>query len=484
MTRKCRIVRSGSWSYVEPIAGCTRDSLYNTLDEVLSYPVPNAFYSQKYRDGLWDGRARLHKRAPRKDYVLFPSGSIELVSEHLTLRDHGIDAPHQWPEHVALDGDGWEWNDDYHPYTHQKIAVRKVIEQMAKADSDPLCAPGGILNLPIRSGKTLIAALTVFSTRMPTVFVVPSEYLANQAVEAFTKYCPQLRTGIFGLGKRELDADVIVSTVQTMQSQMKSPDFKTLREHGKLLILDEVHHNQKQGKSKWRDAVLAMSPEFTLGLSGTFDEGSMESESDEEKSSVAWLKGVCGPVLYSLPMSDLIDKGILAKPIIAMVDHDGERDDAIVGATLACVDAGKKVLVDCSRIGHTRLLGKRLKAELGSRAVGVVIGSTKATARTKMLDALESGKISVVVGTVLGEGADMPYLDAVVNAEGGSSYIATIQRMRSLTKFEGKDYGYIIDFNDRDDLSAAAETRRGHYRTERSFEIVDVDLDSVGSVFR
>ena len=81
--------------------------------------------------------------------------------------------------------------------------------------------------------------------------------------------------------------------------------------------------------------------------------------------------------------------------------------------------------------------------------------------------------VDVLVGTVFGEGVDLPEAAAVVNAEGGRSMINTIQRLRNLTMHTGKSEAVVVDFIDETNgyLAEHSLARLEVYRSESAFRV-------------
>jgi superfamily II DNA or RNA helicase len=86
--------------------------------------------------------------------------------------------------------------------------------------------------------------------------------------------------------------------------------------------------------------------------------------------------------------------------------------------------------------------------------------------------------VHAVVGTVLGEGVDIPELEVVINAEALCSKTAVLQRMRNLTQSEGKDSAFMIDFFDHTHpkLAAHSKARIAMYQGIRGFTVIDGEV--------
>lgn len=118
---------------------------------------------------------------------------------------------------------------------------------------------------------------------------------------------------------------------------------------------------------------------------------------------------------------------------------------------------------------------------LSARGVRVeeISGTTPAANRRRLIAGFRSNEIQCLVGTVLGEGIDIPELEMVINAEGNKSKTAVIQRMRNLTpppkSALTKTEVLFIDFNDvmNHKLAEHSAQRLAMYKGIRGFLISD-----------
>ena len=99
-----------------------------------------------------------------------------------------------------------------------------------------------------------------------------------------------------------------------------------------------------------------------------------------------------------------------------------------------------------SRLDHVSTLLSELESL--DLQVGVITGATPSDRRRSLVEEYRSGEISVLLGTVFGEGVDIPKIECVINAEGGQSKKATMQRFRNLTPADGKEHALFVDFMD------------------------------------
>jgi len=256
-----------------------------------------------------------------------------------------------------------------------------------------------------------------------------------------------------------------------------------------------VHNCHHLGTGdEWRKVVLSLRAKIKVGLSATVQFWDRAQPSDLED---IWLRGVCGPVVASVEMEALFEAGHLLCPKVQIVHPAMDsldlpektpwtkvyaagiarnviRNDLI--ATAAFTHRWAGVFVDCSQVGHARDIAMRIRAT--GAPVSLLLGDTDSETRQKAIQdfrrrlqpwegSRRAGDPAILVGTILGEGVDIPELAVVINAEGGSGWIPTIQRLRNLTPSPGKQCPpLIIDFADTHHpiLQRWSEQRMATYR--------------------
>lgn len=410
--------------------------------EPLSFEVEGAQFSEHFQSGRWDGRRRMASiigRGVRLPAGLAPRGYALLKAQG--IRPKMVDQRLEEAPVTALGA----W-DHYDPRDYQ-----------AKAAAKALKAKRGVLSMSIRSGKTLTAAWITRSSWLRTLFLAPSNMLVDQTAEVFAAALPKANVTTFGAGGADdLSGDVVVGTVQSLSSKEGTKVFERIRRSFPLVFIDEVHHLVGQGKV-WRRVVEKLYAPRKIGLSGTLDEYDMATKLTVE--------GICGPVLHRVTMNEMFDRGFLVSPIVTFLPYEAERasgkwsprrygelivrcearNHAIVAAAKQSATTGKSVLIDTSRVGHARELGRLLRRS-GMRNVRVVTGTSKDKERQAAIDSLSGS--GIVIGTLLGEGIDIPDLKVVINAEGGARSASAIQRLRNLTPTPGKS-AWVYELDDR-----------------------------------
>jgi len=490
-----------------------------TLETVLAFDHPAPYRSRAFMDGRWDGKLRLYRGAR------FPGGLALQVAEHIA--DTGRDAVvHGWePKHEH----DWSWlRKDYLPpvgkfhslWDHQHEAIHAALNSSR-----------GIIKLPTGAGKTEIVAAVARALRdefaWRSLVLVPRKGLLHQTAKRLCMYYQdEVSVGVVGDGKREVEADVVVATAQTLQRWKPGkhkgkirPAERELRDLVKnvdVLFLDECH---RASSDTWYEiAMNATKAKRRYGLSGT---PLKNSDIDDAK-----LVGATGPILYEADVDVLINAGLAAKPKIAMVmshaatgtdiskhveqvalaeRHERvreknpkaklpkkpekkdvyqvayrqgvvENDDhnaAVVRATQWLVRKKRRVLVLCRLKAHFHELERRLQ-EAGVNHLAVW-GDSDLSDREHAKRSLASGTTHAVLATTIwDEGEDLE-CDAIVLAEGVKAITNTLQRIGRGMRRDSKDV-WVVDFvpTCHGMLNEQAAQRADAYESE-GYEVVLVE---------
>lgn len=457
---KPRVVLGNDYIYLQNMDG--EFAIIRELDRATSFKVAGAERSDAHQAWLaekagkthfrgvplnklpkWDGREHLLKYLDKHQAYRLPAGFHNEVCRLLPYADYE-DKRHYPDSHKVISWRGPELRD------YQQGAVNAVLNATPQR---------GILHMAIRSGKTLTVAYLLHKLGQRAVFVVPSQLLLTQTAEVFEKVLGGVKIGKIGDGEFRIGW----ITIATYQSIVKhAAKALPLLDACGVVVIDEAHH---LSAPEWRKPILACNAPVKLGVSGTIFE---DGDNRPREAQQIWLRAICGPILYRVSTDDLIDRGYLTPAKIfafevprpddyveprrwheaqdvMIVDHE-VRTNMIADLAEDQVALGKRVLVDTKRLRQV----DNIVATLRKRHVEVekITGSTPSAQRQKILKKFRKGKLLCVVGTVLGEGIDIPELEVVIVAGGGQSRVAAVQRLRNLTMSEGKKEALIIDFVD------------------------------------
>jgi superfamily II DNA or RNA helicase len=444
--------------------------------------VAGAEHVPAYVDGHWDGKVHLLKFNSKAGHYMIPTGLLD------TVRGVFRDTP-ETDKRKEPDPFGprivYNWIGPQ-PRTYQEEVIASVMDLVEVGE-----APRGILQVPIRGGKTLIAAQLIMKLGWPTVFVVESDLLLKQTVKAFKEYLdfqsykpnnklPWIGECGSGLWQPGL---VTIAMIQTMIRQPQKTS--RLLENVNLMLLDECHHFKAD---EWREPILKSNTWGRIGLSATL----FEDPSIPQERSMIWVRAATGPILCQIPVKRLIDEGHLVQPWVAMypihhinapkgwnygatyeelIVENITRNGIIADLAQDAANKGALTLVDTGRLSQMR----HIQTMLETREVpcDIIHGKTPSNKRQEILKRFRNREIAVIIGTILGEGVDVPELEIVINAEGGKSRIAVMQRLRNLTVSSGKHQAVVIDFADigQKHLSEHASERLEQYVATDGFRL-------------
>lgn len=338
---------------------------------------------------------------------------------------------------------------------YQEAAVQAVLRERQ-----------GVIQAPTGSGKTVIAMALVARLHTPALIVVHTSVLFEQTAEVARRFLG-VEPGLVGRGREE-PRDVTVAMVQTLMRR----DLAAWRDRFGLVILDEAHHCPAE---TFKTVVQEFAARYRVGLSAT------PTRKDRLHPI---LFDVVGPILHVVTPRTLLASGSIAKVEVIPVEtgfrgryrrdyasllnrvvRDGRRNAVIVEAVVR--HRGRRSLVLTERVEHARLLAKVL-AGRGLKAASLT-GDLPGEAREEVLRGFSSGDLEIMVATtaLVGEGFDLPALDAVFVTVPHANPAKTTQILgRALRPCEGKVAGRVVDFVDSEVplLRHQAERRMRVYR--------------------
>jgi superfamily II DNA or RNA helicase len=285
------------------------------LFDLLTVPYPNYWFSKKYQEGLWTGMHNFLKVPSLK----FPTGLLFIVEDY--FRDKGIEYRKidqreiPQPDYGKLSVDNKVLNE----ITLRDYQVESITESIVKER--------GILEIATGLGKTEIAAAITKLLDFRTLFLVHKQDLLYQTKERFEKRIG-CDIGIIGDSEFQIDPDIIIATVQSIDSKMFEKNEKGRvilnKKTGKVmkeflntfdvLFFDECHH---ASASTWfRIGMYMHNAYYRFGLSGT----------PLKRTELANMKltALTGDVIYSKLAEEGIEEGYLSGIKITIIDNDEE----------------------------------------------------------------------------------------------------------------------------------------------------------------
>ncbi len=402
----------------------------------------------------------------------FPSGMLPLVRKAMLNDGERFELTDLRQTPFNVEPHGWTWL-----WEHQERVIKKL-----------LAAKRGIGEVATGGGKTEIAFGLVRSVPCHWLFVVHRAHLVKQAAKRWLKHGAG-SVGIIGEGDFTIDPArrFTCATFQSLYAGLKSKNKEILDLLGDVegVIVDEAHTLPADSYSQVMRSMRRAY--WRYGLTAT----AMVRGDRRSVMAIAAL----GPMLVQVTARELIDKGILAEPIIRTVqlwqrsDETDPKliyDDLIVRSTernslIAEIAARalKPTIVFVRRIEHGKTLVPLLR-KAGVKTA-LVWGEKKTREREQALQYMSVGEYDgLVCSDVFNEGIDIPYLNSVVLAGAGKSMIQTLQRIgRGMRSDKGKKSTFEVwDVND---VGEAGPERHSQDRvrayTRQDFHVTNMDVD-------
>lgn len=474
------------------IKGTVGPKVLRRLKDTTSFYIKGAHFSKAFQQGFWDGREHLLKFSKKNGGYTFPTGLLKNVIDKLDglKMKYKIDTSKRRMPNTR-DRVFYAWNEkEFEERPHQSRAIRSVME-------DGIFQGSGVLVLPVRSGKTIIMARIICDLAVKALIIVPSQNLLYQTQKVVSRAL-YTDVGLIGDGIWE-EKNVTVATIQTLDHARggkrkknrktiklpTDPRYEKLLTKYDMVFFDEVHHLVAD---TYHTTMMDFDAPFKIGVSATVE----DKNQNEIEKGVIWLKACCGEVRIRVSTSDLIQRGYLMQPTIELypirepdlndrgwsqklpnkgIYRNKFRNKAIVDITKEKIGRGHNVLIITSRLAQVRILARKFEKE--DIAFWTITGSDNKSVRQSRVKDFVDGGVKVLIGTVFGEGVDIPEIECVINAEGGQDSKATMQRLRNLTPKEGKGNVTFVDFIDFTNRYFADHSRKRlqKYRSEPAFII-------------
>ncbi len=337
------------------------------------------------------------------------------------------------------------------PNKMQEIALDNLHSLRKKGQSK------GLLISATGTGKTYLSAFDAkqFGAKK-LLFVVHRRTIAEKSMQSFKALFGDSKSmGLYSGNERELDADFIFCTVQTLAKDEHLHRFE--RNHFDYIVIDETH----RAAAKSYDRILQhFVPKFLLGMTATpertddkdvfelFDyniayEIRLQEALKEEILCPFHYFGIGEIEVDGVLLDDKADFNLLmseqrVKHIIETIQKYGSDNGIVRG------------LVFCSKKEECHFLAEEFnKRNLVSIAL---TGENTEDERRICIQRLESTNYAekidyIFTVDIFNEGVDIPKVNQVVMLRPTQSAIIFVQQLgRGLRKAENKDFLTVIDF--------------------------------------
>lgn len=449
------------------------EETYTKIRESLKYRVNGYQYTNQYKMRVWDG----YKHVFRSNQTC---GSGLYMRLKKMLECSGYEVEVKFKNNLDI--------------PECSIGVRgfELTQYQINAIKQALARRMGVIDVPVRGGKTAIASAIISAVnQFPSVIVTLGADLVKQTTRDIVNHTG-LNVGYFSESVF-VPGDVLVTSYDALRAvyfRRHNADAKVSKEissrnenvhaiikDAKVVIFDECHAAATEKNA-------GLIPKFAscgmrIGLSGTPKPNKMHIMESE---------AINGPILSKVGFAELRRTNRIAKPVVIMYSlpsvwynqHLYEFDE-IEEANI--VRNRYRNLFIAEIVKQLRLQGKSSFVTVQKKEHGTILqklisgsvfvhGQVKPDFRFQLYESLQEKNIPCLISTVGKVGLNLPKLDAVVNAEGTKSRVANIQRMRSLTACEGKKVGLVVDIIDSGKyLSEHSSRRLRMYQRLNGFEV-------------
>lgn len=307
------------------------------------------------------------------------------------------------------------------------------------------------------TGKTYLSAFDAkaFNPKK-LLFVVHRLTIAKDALNTFQKVFGKDRNmGLYSGNQRDLDADFVFSTIQTISKAKHIDNF--LKDHFDYIIIDETH---RSGADSYLRLLDHFNPKFLLGMTATPERTDGNDIFQLFDHNIAYEirlnRAMDEEMLSSFHYYGVTDLSIDNKEIDAKSDFrflvSHERVERIIEkANFYGSDNGiTRGLIFCSRKKEAVELSEIFNLK-GFKTIALT-GDSNEEERANAIEKLESDDLNekldyIFTVDIFNEGIDIPKINQIIMLRPTESAIVFIQQLgRGLRKVEGKGYLTVIDF--------------------------------------
>lgn len=461
---------------------------FNLLRNFLSFKTVGVEFTPSFQQGFWNGITYLMNKKG-----MFFSGLLTKVRQFLQgfqIAYTEIDKRKPIVENLPIDISAKLETLGLVPREHQIRILNSLIANNK-----------GIVRAATSSGKTLVTAMATAHFNKPTIIYVIGLDLLQQFHDLYSKIfdepigfigngvCQIERINIASIwsigsalkiGKEEMLVDDDESNTEIFDESNATKIINML-EQAKVHIIDESHIVVSNTMSKIYKTI---DPERIYGFSGT---------PFRDDNTDLLINGILGEKIVEVNATELIEKGIIAQPIIKFVSvptmtggdqpyqtiyknyitENHVRNSIIVDQTKELLEKNYRPLVLFKHLRHGDMLLEMMR-DSGIKCE-MLNGSDSLDRRTEIKDKIINGEIqTILASTIFDIGIDLPILNALVLCGSGKSSIRALQRIgRVIRAYPNKKYAAVVDFYDQTKfLKKHSMIRYNIYCSEKGFKVI------------
>ena len=419
------------------------------LRKTASFPNPEFYKFQRMRMDTYDKPRFIFSGQITPDQIILPRGVLDNIVKILTKAGAKIIIR---DERIAKKKVKAEFTGELKPVQLNALKAWKSVDI-------------GILVAPPGSGKTVIGCAIIAQRKVSTLILVHRQELLEQWKKRITEFLgiSSKEIGVLSGTKKKLTGKIDVAS---MHSLRHVEDIVEIAQNYSQIIIDECHHIPAK---TFEDILKRIPARYILGLTATpYRKDGLEKILFQQ----------CGPVKHEIITAD---GGVLSKSVVihetgfktpdeighrppyqVLINYlvnDESRNQKIAKLTIESIQKGHFPLLVSDRKDHLDQISVEFKKQVDALAMELEIirldGDLTSKQRKLALEQIETAlnaKKSLLLmstGSLIGEGFDLPELDALILAtplsfEGRMvQYAGRIHRLA-----EGKTKVEIIDFVD------------------------------------
>jgi superfamily II DNA or RNA helicase len=397
----------------------------NKLYKAFEVRNPNAFHLRKYMPAGWNG----------KKPFISPTGKFDtgLLFRVVTECDE-LDIEYELVDQRANmfnTKKNKERLEDMGLRDYQLDAVLAVIRNKIKG----IRIPRGTIKVATNGGKTYISGGIYLAYRQPTIFLMNSAELFNDALVDLPKL---LGEPVGQVSSKKIEwAPFMVCMVATTKNRLKDPAFRKKIAEYRVLIVDECD----MAANKTNKTVMQnlFNTVVRIGLSGTVNVTDLKKDLIKNMT----VEGYFGPQLYDISNRALIDKGVSSEVAVEFVlgnekdeetgkgwmeDYtkyvvkNGRRNKRILARSQFHWEQGRRrQLIIAQRKDHILRLYKRFRKHYPDTVTIDWVHSERKE-RKQITRDFQDGKLDILIGSmILKRGKNFKLMNYMLNAGAGRS---------------------------------------------------------------
>lgn len=435
---------------------------YLSQPEILGIDL-NIFKNYTFADNqkeIWNGWVHFLRKNKYSGETSIPSGLRDIVCKKLTDLN------------VAFFVEDKRVSPCENKKLLRSIPPIPLFDYQLEAKKCLIAQPDCVVECPPRSGKTRIMLETCRELSFPTLWIAPTNAIVEQTIRAGLEFLPKEDIQRVTSKNWTEQSNCLINITTSAGMLSLPPEYFQTRE---VLVVDECHHFVADNSWAKKLAQNTQHIYHRKGMSGTF-----YRSSGDDLSLLAFI----GRVGYSISSGALLERGRLIPTYVCFAPIKGPKVHVAPGSqflgqsgvgTLGLTNHSYRNDVVAEVSKHLESLGRTVLILVTTKAQGYEIkerldeffpkkvntefsavefvstDKNKLTIQKIFASFVKGQEVKILIGTsMVGEGIDLPPADALVYAAGKKAAVQYVQSLyRVCTASEGKTYGLVIDFIDK-----------------------------------